>query len=440
MELTPELFETTEFAERRKGYDIEQVETFMEQAGTALAQMLARVRHTEERAAAAEARLSQAEGTFTEAEERVRRAESRVAAAERAANEASQAAASAQAHQGMSEDAEVEQAAKTLLMAKRTAEATVNEARGQAQSLLEEAQSRSRRQLDEAGAEATELVRRAGEQAEAEYADRRAAAIEQVETLEGRRAQLADVIGQLESRLAGYREELARAASEITGIAEDPERLGARPTMTLLPDEVLAGDRDPDDVPPGEDAVETPAGAGGSDAGTVSGSESADGFTSSDGGRTDSGDAAGTSTVVEEVSASPDGGGDVPPGGAASRSDAPGPSAAAAPTATVTAAPTAVVDGGYVDLTESGDGDGDRWGPGSWAQVEAELASDEPIQAEQPDDGAAPEGATTGRRDRFMDELDSAVNEAVDLEDDDAMTAFFEGSSDTRARRFGWRR
>ncbi len=262
MELTPELFETTEFAERRKGYDIEQVETFMEQAGTALAQMLARVRHTEERAAAAEARLSQAEGTFTEAEERVRRAESRVAAAERAANEASQAAASAQAHQGMSEDAEVEQAAKTLLMAKRTAEATVNEARGQAQSLLEEAQSRSRRQLDEAGAEATELVRRAGEQAEAEYADRRAAAIEQVETLEGRRAQLADVIGQLESRLAGYREELARVASEITGIAEDPERLGARPTMTLLPDEVLAGDRDPDDVPPGEDADRDPGGSG----------------------------------------------------------------------------------------------------------------------------------------------------------------------------------
>mgnify|MGYP006872436900 FL=1 len=46
-------------------------------------------------------------------------------------------------------------------------------------------------------------------------------------------------------------------------------------------------------------------------------------------------------------------------------------------------------------------------------------------------------------RDRFMEELDSAVNEAVPLdhdEDDAAMTAFFEGSSDTRTRRFGWRR
>ena len=42
-------------------------------------------------------------------------------------------------------------------------------------------------------------------------------------------------------------------------------------------------------------------------------------------------------------------------------------------------------------------------------------------------------------RDRFMEELDSAVNEAVDM-DDDAMTAFFQGTSDSRARRFGWRR
>ena len=38
--------------------------------------------------------------------------------------------------------------------------------------------------------------------------------------------------------------------------------------------------------------------------------------------------------------------------------------------------------------------------------------------------------------------LDSAVNEAVSLdqEEDAAMTAFFEGTSDTRTRRFGWRR
>ena len=150
MELTPELFEKTEFAERRKGYDIEQVETFLEQTGTALAQLLARTRHTEERAAHAEARLSQADAAIAEAQQRAQQAESRAEVAERAARDAGQrAAAGAQAN----EEAEVEQAAKTLLMAKRTAEATVNEARGQAQALLEDSQNRAQRQLGEANAE-----------------------------------------------------------------------------------------------------------------------------------------------------------------------------------------------------------------------------------------------------------------------------------------------
>ncbi|MFM7510037.1 MAG: DivIVA domain-containing protein, partial [Actinomycetota bacterium] len=48
MELTPELFETIEFTERRKGYDTEEVETFLEEAGTALAQLLARHRQLEQ--------------------------------------------------------------------------------------------------------------------------------------------------------------------------------------------------------------------------------------------------------------------------------------------------------------------------------------------------------------------------------------------------------
>ena len=82
MELTPELFEKIEFAERRKGYDTEQVETFLEQAGTALAQLLARVRHTEERAAQAETRLAEAEQKLTYADQVLAEADRRVQQAE----------------------------------------------------------------------------------------------------------------------------------------------------------------------------------------------------------------------------------------------------------------------------------------------------------------------------------------------------------------------
>ena len=82
MDLTPETFEKVTFDEKRGGYNVDQVEAFLEETGTEFAQMLARFTHTtqlaaaaEERAAAAEARLAQADSVLAEATERVQRAE-----------------------------------------------------------------------------------------------------------------------------------------------------------------------------------------------------------------------------------------------------------------------------------------------------------------------------------------------------------------------------
>jgi cell division septum initiation protein DivIVA len=428
MELTPELFEKTEFTERRKGYDIEQVETFLEQTGTALAQLLARTRHTEERAAHAEARLSQADAAIAEAQQRAQAAEQRAEAAERAAREASQgAAAAAAAAARQNEEVEVEQAAKTLLMAKRTAEATVNEARGQAQSLLEDSQNRAQRQLSEAQAEAAELVRRANEQAEAEFADRRAAVLDEVRGLEARRSQLSDVITQLESRLAGYREELGRTAQDIIALAEDPARLGARPNMSVAPDQVISHESDHGPAP---SDPSTPTGA---DAGAAAGDPV------STAAPVDlAQEPVSTSSVESESPRGDESGGTAR---AASTSAAGG----TATTVLADAPPVAEHDAHYVDLTSPAPAShvaDDQWGPGSWSQVEAEL-DDEP--ADVVDHVDRPTEAVSRSevpRDRFMEELDSAVNEAVPLDQDEdaAMTAFFEGTSDTRTRRFGWRR
>ena len=74
---------------------------------------------------------------------------------------------------------------------------------------------------------------------EQEYAERRVRAQDEVVALEERRAQLGDVITQLEARLAGYREDLTRTSEELARIAADPDRLGARPTLSIPPDEVL---------------------------------------------------------------------------------------------------------------------------------------------------------------------------------------------------------
>lgn len=433
MELTPELFEKTEFTERRRGYDIDQVETFLEEAGTALAQMLAKVRHTEERAAHAEARLAetdqriaQFEAATAAAERRAAEAEARVNKAEAAAREAME---SAQNASRAGEQAEVEQAAKTLLMAKRTAEATINEARGQAQSLLEDSQTRAQRQVNEAQAEAEQLLVEARRNAEAEYADRKARAAAEVESLDSRRSQLVDVIAQLESRLAAYRDDLSEAAQELLDLAANPERLGGRPQMSLHPDEVLQS--------PGPERVEPDDGGGGG-----AGRESAP--------------AESEATESEPVRAE---GREAPASTASPEASASATNVVNGDSGGVMTATTIAVedtDSRYVDLTTSPSpttaGEHDRWAPGSWSEVAAEL--DEDVEQRAPSSGPEPElhddqaqadGAAAGssadgaHRDRFMEELDSAVNEAVPV-DDDAMTAFFEGSGESRSRRFGWRR
>jgi len=415
MDLTPELFEKTEFAERRKGYDIEQVETFMEDAGTALAQLLVKVRHTEERAAVAEGRLSEAESRAVAAEEKAGEAQARAQA------QVAQAQASARSAAAMSEEAEVEQAARTLLMARRTAEQMELDARGQAQSLLAEAKTRADRQLAEAQAEAEELIRRARTQAEHEFADRRERVVEEVQVLESRRSQLADVITQLEARLAGYREDLTRTAEELTLLASDPDRLGARPTVSIPPDEVLSPQ-------PPLDPQRRPSVSAEPD------------------------DAALTADVVdvETVAAQPAEEGDHGGGttSAAPSTSSGGSAAAPSPGSTATAQAERVVDferGAADDQSEAVQSEDDEWGPGSWSRLESTggAHAEEMISlADEPSRQTAPhiiaEPVTGSGKDRYLQDLDDAVNIADD--DDEAMTAFFEGSGETRNRRFGWRR
>lgn len=401
MDLTPELFEKTEFSERRKGYDIEEVETFMEEAGTALAQLLVKVRHIEERASVAEGRLIEAESRATAAEERAGEVQARAQA------QVAEAQATVRSTTAMSEQAEIEQAARTLLMARRTAEDTEKDARAQAQNLLVEAKTRADRQLAEAQAEAEELIRRARTQADHEFAERRERAIEEVQVLESRRSQLADVITQLEARLAGYREDLTRTAEELTLLASDPDRLGARPTMSILPDEVL---RSETSAPPADVVVES---APASSAPGVVDVSSAEPEVESRAASTEAADVATIAIdpdpVPERVVDFDRGAGDGPP-------------------------------------TEAVDPAGDAWGPGSWSRLQESDAdedeetisiADEPSRQTSPHIIAEP--VTGSGRDRYLQDLDDAVN-VTDEADDEAMTAFFEGSGETRNRRFGWRR
>lgn len=203
-ELTPELFEKAEFAERRRGYDIDQVERFLEETGTAVAQLLVKHRQLEERAAHAESRLAEieAQGGTTDV-------------------------ASAPAAPGRSEVEEVEQATSTLMLARRTADAAVAEAHAQSQQIRAEARSSAERMLAEARA-----------QADSEMVAGRGRVVEVVNALETRRDSLKAVVEEFERRISGYRSELSEVATSLTSMVSDPEGLGPRPEVTVPADAV----------------------------------------------------------------------------------------------------------------------------------------------------------------------------------------------------------
>jgi len=343
-ELTPELFEKAEFTERRRGYDIDQVERFLEETGTAVAQLLVRYRQIEERAVHAESRVAEAEARAA-------------AAAEKAASAQPAPAAPAPAA-GMSEAEEIERATTTLVMARRTAEATVGEARAEAQGIVSEAR---------AGAD--RIVADARSEAEAELADGRARVEEVVSTLEQRRDHLTGLVAEFETRIATYRNQLAEVAGALNAMVADPEALAERPEIV---------------VP-----------------------KSASGYST----------------------------------------DLLGP----------VVAPTAERAGSVDQPTQSYEavatgGEPEGWGEGSWsAVVAAEAAAPEavapeavaepgPVEAEQTISLTDLEPATGQTSDRFLRELDEAVNESKEQEGDEAMNAFFDGNEEPGRPRFGWRR
>lgn len=392
MELTPELFEKIEFTERRRGYDTEEVETFLEQAGTALAQMMASVRQTEAAAAESDARIAALEAQVAEA----------------------QTAAPAAP---MNEEEEVEQAARTLLAARRTSEAIEDEARKKAQELLLDAKSRADRTVSEAQAEAEELVAAARAQADQDSVDHRARLLDEVRDLEARRVELTEIVGQLDDRLAGYRDELTAAAAELTALAADPSRVGPRPSVAVPVDEVLpaaaAPEEDGSDAAPAaepEDAAE-PAPV----TGAVPTVDPITGAVPPVTGAVPTVDPITGSVPVAEpptgvVSMVPPTAGPVPEVEFESIEDATGLSTGAVPEVTPPAATWPPV------------------GEGEPTVVDPAALLDEPLT-----------GSNPAVRDRFLDDLEQAVNDP-EPQADEAMTAFFEGATEGKSRRFGWRK
>src|SRR4051812_13724989 len=138
MDVTPQLIEQIDFSDKFRGYDQDEVDDFLERAGATIASLQAQIAELSARATRAEAEV------VTLREQPAPVAEPRV----------------------LSDEEDVEQATRTLVLAKRTAEAAISEARQEAAKLVSDARTRADAETTEATAEADRLIRDAHAQRE----------------------------------------------------------------------------------------------------------------------------------------------------------------------------------------------------------------------------------------------------------------------------------
>lgn len=364
MDVTPQLIEQIDFSEKFRGYDPDQVDDFLEQVGATIATLQARVADLSERAerAEAEARTLREQPPPT-------------------------------APHVMTDEEEAEAAARTLLLAKRTADAAIAEARQEATTLLAEARATAEAETREAAAEAErlqreaharreEMIQAAKAEAEAELSGERERLTGEIAELGRQRARLHDDVAALEERISQYRERLRGVHESIGAILDDPSSLHREPPLDLA------------DLP----TASSPFYVTGSNP-VVSVADPVTEYRSGP-ERVDASDV----SVVSHPERSGE------------------PASAPAP--------------------------GDPWAPGSWSEVSASLAVEDdqatPFDGppEDPDAPSPFDQATGGFQpadtsDRYLRDLDEAINQPAD---DEAMAAFFEAEDTTGQGRFGRRR
>jgi DivIVA domain-containing protein len=192
MELTPQTLHAVEFREaRRGGYNTRDVDDFIERVAAGVGHLNERVREAQARAEAADARVVEAQREVDELRRRP--------------------AAAAPVPEVSETD---ETLRRTLVLAQRTADATVKEAKEEANRVLSEAREEAARTRAEAEAEA----RRGAEAA-------RVAAQTEVESLLADRGKLKADIDALTRRMEEQRNQLRAGVDEMQRLLDDPAGL-----------------------------------------------------------------------------------------------------------------------------------------------------------------------------------------------------------------------
>jgi DivIVA domain-containing protein len=216
MEMSPKAIAAVTFPVVRKGYDPEQVRSFLSQLSRGVEELQNRALQAE-----AKARLGAAPAP----------------AAEPAAN--------------------MDSITKTLVMAQRTADATLAEAREEADGIRKEASERAESILAEAKAQGAQMIAAAEQEALRTGEVTRSKVAAEVEALEARRSALSDDVDSLSGHVTAQREQLASTVLVLNQALEHPGLKDVpKPTLTAPPADppgpALVPPSEPDAGPPTE--------------------------------------------------------------------------------------------------------------------------------------------------------------------------------------------
>ena len=200
---TPHLLTDVRFSVSRKGYDPDEVDNFLERVSGAVAQLQDKLRKATAAAEAAEARAAEAGRNESRLQARI------------AELEAGGGGAPVIALRDTDLAAEAEQSSTVLMMAQRTAEAAIAEARANAAQLLSDAERESASILAAA----------------------RSRADEELQGLDRIRRELAADNAALEAFMAEQRAQIASGLARIHAVLDDPAalRMGTPPVAMDRP-------------------------------------------------------------------------------------------------------------------------------------------------------------------------------------------------------------
>lgn len=271
MELSPAQITETSFRTIRKGYDPEEVDAFLAEVAKSLESARQQATAMEARARAAVARLQ--EVTAAAAESTV--AEPAPAPAPEPAPEPP---APVEPPAVQIPVAEAETISRTLLLAQKTADTTVAEARTEAERILSEAAAEAETTIDSTREMSAQLIEDARAEARSASEAERVAAANEVEALVARREFLVGDVDQLERFLIDQRDRLRGAARQIEALCERvPEGLGSvRPPALSAADDHEPGDPTEEMQRPADTASADEPAMGGSDQVGASNGDSSD--------------------------------------------------------------------------------------------------------------------------------------------------------------------